>query len=56
MGRRAKNKSISYKEATRFKNEFVFPVTTAVSTMASFNSRLKFETEKNKSQYTSVWR
>ena len=46
-GRRAKKyQSISYKEATRFKNEFVFPVTTAVSTMASFNSRLKFEAEK----------
>ncbi len=37
---------INYKEAMRFKNEFAFPVTTAVSTMASFNSRLKFETEK----------
>lgn len=46
-GRRAKKyKSLSYKEATRFKKEFVFPVTTAVSTMASFNSRLKFEAEK----------
>ena len=38
--------SINYKEAMRFKTEFVFPITTAVSTMASFNSRLKFETEK----------
>jgi putative ABC transport system permease protein len=38
--------SINYKEAMRFKTEFAFPVTTAVSTMASFNSRLKFETEK----------
>ena len=38
--------SINYKEAIRFKTEFAFPVTTAVSTMASFNSRLKFETEK----------
>ena len=46
-GRRAKKyKSLSYQEATRFKKEFVFPVTTAVSTMASFNSRLKFEAEK----------
>ena len=46
-GRRAKKyKSLSYKEATRFKKEFIFPVTTAVSTMASFNSRLKFEAEK----------
>ena len=38
--------SINYKEAMRFKTEFAFPITTAVSTMASFNSRLKFETEK----------
>jgi len=38
--------SINYKEAMRFKTEFAFPSTTAVSTMASFNSRLKFETEK----------
>ena len=46
-GRRAKKyQSITYKEALRFKNEFAFPVTTAVSTMASFNSRLKFESEK----------
>lgn len=46
-GKRAKKyESITYKEAIRFKNEFVFPVTTAVSTMASFNSRLKFGTEK----------
>ncbi len=46
-GRRAKKyQSISYKEALRFKNEFNFPVTTAVSTMASFSSRLKFEDKK----------
>ena len=37
---------ITYKEALRFKNEFDFPVTTAVSTMASFNARLKYESEK----------
>ena len=46
-GKRAKKyQSITYKEAMRFKNEFAFPVTTAVSTMASFSSRIKFEAEK----------
>jgi putative ABC transport system permease protein len=46
-GKRAKKyQSITYKEAMRFKNEFNFPVTTAVSTMASFSSRIKFEAEK----------
>ena len=46
-GKKAKHyQSISYKEAMRFKNEFAFPVTTAVSTMASWNARLKFESEK----------
>jgi putative ABC transport system permease protein len=50
MGRRGKRakkyESISYKEATRFKNEFNFPVTTAVSTMASFAARIKYGSEK----------
>ena len=46
-GKRAKHySSISYKDAMRFKSEFTFPVTTAISTMASFNSRLKFESQK----------
>ncbi len=46
-GKRGKKfESITYKEAIRFKNEFEFPVTTAVSTMASFSARIKFETEK----------
>lgn len=46
QGKRSKRyQSITYKEALRFKEEFVFPVTTAVSTMASFSSRLKFESE-----------
>lgn len=46
-GRRAKkHEPITYKEAMRFKNEFTFPVTTAVSTLGSFNARLKFESEK----------
>ena len=43
--RSKKHPSITYKEAVRFKNEFLLPVTTAVSTMASFNARLKFENE-----------
>ncbi len=46
-GKRAKkHEPITFKEALRFKNEFTFPVTTAISTMASFNARLKFESEK----------
>jgi putative ABC transport system permease protein len=46
-GKRAKKyESISYKEAVRFKNEFNFPVTTAVSTMASFAARIKYGSEK----------
>ena len=46
-GKKARQyESISYKEAMRFKEEFTFPVTTAVSTMASFNSILKFGSEK----------
>lgn len=45
-GKRSKRyQAITYKEALRFKEEFVFPVTTAVSTMASWNARLKFESE-----------
>jgi len=50
IGRRGKRsqkfESITYKQALRFKHEFTFPVTTAVSTMASFSARLKFESEK----------
>lgn len=46
-GKKAKRfQAISYKEAMRFKEEFTFPVTTAVSTMASFSARLKFESVK----------
>jgi putative ABC transport system permease protein len=46
-GKKAKHyQAISYKEAMRFKSEFTFPVTTAVSTMASFNARVKFEAKK----------
>lgn len=47
QGKRSKkHESISYKEATRFKTEFGFPVTTAVSTLASFAARIRFESEK----------
>jgi putative ABC transport system permease protein len=50
IGRRGKRsqkfESITYKQALRFKHEFTFPVTTAVSTMASFSARLKYESEK----------
>ncbi len=38
--------NITYKEAVRFKNEFNYPVVTSVSTMASFNSRLKYKSKK----------
>lgn len=38
--------NITYKEAVRFKNEFNYPVITSVSTMASFNSRLKYKSKK----------
>ncbi len=38
--------NITYKEAIRFKNEFNYPVITSVSTMASFNSRLKYKNKK----------
>lgn len=46
-GKKAKSyESISYKEALRFKKEFIYPAFTSVSTMASFSSRLKFENKK----------
>ena len=46
-GKKAKRyQAISYKDAMRFKEEFTFPVTTAVSTLASFSARLKFESVK----------
>ncbi len=38
--------SIAYKEAERFKEIYHFPAKTSISTMASFNARLKFESEK----------
>lgn len=38
--------SINFKEAMRFKEEFHFPALTSVSTLASFNSRLKFGASK----------
>ncbi len=39
-------KSINFKEAMRFKEEFNFPSISSVSTMASFNARLKFASKK----------
>lgn len=46
-GKRSKKyHAITYKEALRFKAEFDFPVTTAVSTMASFAARIKYGSEK----------
>ncbi len=39
--------SISYKEAMRFKEQFKFPSLTSVSTMASFNARLKYGSKKS---------
>lgn len=39
-------RSITFKEAMRFKEEFDFPGITSVSTMASFNARLKYASKK----------
>ncbi|HWY11890.1 MAG TPA: ABC transporter permease [Bacteroidia bacterium] len=39
-------KSITYKEAMRFKEEFDFPCVASVSTLASWNARLKFGSKK----------
>jgi putative ABC transport system permease protein len=39
-------KGINYKEAMRFKEEFKFPSQSSISTMASFNARLKFGSKK----------
>lgn len=50
VGRQGKKsrayRAITYKEALRFKQEFEFPVVTSVSTLATFNGRLKFESQK----------
>jgi putative ABC transport system permease protein len=52
-GRKAKAMApITYKEALRFKNEFVFPVLTSISTQASWNSRVKFENKKTNPNIT----
>lgn len=46
-GKRPKSyKQISFKEAMRFKEEFVFPCVASVSTLASWNARLKFASKK----------
>lgn len=46
-GRKAKAyPNITYKEAIRFKNNFNYPVITSVSTLASFNSRIKYKNKK----------
>lgn len=50
VGRKGKKarayEPISYQEALRFKKEFTFPVITSVSTMASFNARIKYNNKK----------
>ncbi|HOZ87000.1 MAG TPA: ABC transporter permease [Bacteroidia bacterium] len=50
VGRKGKKASayqnISFKEATRFKKEFNYPVITSISTMASMSARIKFENKK----------
>lgn len=50
IGRRGKKpkvfRAISFKDAMRFKEEFTFPVVTSVSTLASWNARLKYGSEK----------
>lgn len=46
-GKKAKSyERITYKEALRFKKDFVYPVITSVSTLASWNARIKFENKK----------
>lgn len=46
-GRKAKAyESITYQEALRFKKEFTFPVITSVSTLASWNARIKYANKK----------
>lgn len=46
-GKKAKSyERITYKEALRFKKDFVYPVITSVSTLASWNARIKFESKK----------
>lgn len=46
-GRKAKAyESITYQEALRFKKEFTFPVVTSVSTLASWNARIKYANKK----------
>jgi putative ABC transport system permease protein len=45
-GRKKIYPTISYKEALRFKKEFTLPVKTSISTLASFNSILKFDSKK----------
>jgi len=46
-GKKAKAfEPISYKEALRFKNDFNYPVVISVSTLASFNARIKYSNKK----------
>ncbi|MCW3077914.1 MAG: transporter [Bacteroidetes bacterium] len=50
VGRKGKKarayEPITYQEALRFKKEFTFPVITSVSTLASFNARIKYNNKK----------
>src|SRR5688572_28872409 len=42
-----KYRAITYAEAMRFINEYDFPSTSSVSTMATFNATLKYDSEKS---------
>ncbi len=44
--RRKNNINITYKEAEKFKNNFVFPAIVSVSTWATWQGTLKYESEK----------
>ena len=44
--RRKNNINISYKEAEKFKDEFIFPATISVTTWATWQGTLKYESEK----------
>ena len=50
VGRRGKKAkaypNVTYKQATRFKKEFNYPVITSISTLANGSARLKFENKK----------
>jgi putative ABC transport system permease protein len=51
IGKRGKKpkrfRTITYEEAKRFKEEFTFPATVSISTMASWSAKLSYESKKS---------